>query len=104
VIDRLFDKFRAIYGPRFKHSDKAQWRKGLEGIKPHEIAHGLDQARKLCDWPPSIAEFRKLCRPEGQNAAHKLAKVEPHKPVNKQGAAHALEQIRGILNGKGENQ
>lgn len=40
---------------------------GLADILPTEIAHGLSACvTRDHDWPPSLPEFRHLCRPEAE--------------------------------------
>src|SRR5690606_12269730 len=34
-----------------------------EGITPAEIKTGLVNCRRLFDWPPSLTEFMRACRP-----------------------------------------
>lgn len=43
------------------------WRQGLAGMTPPQIARGLQQCIERHDsWPPSLPEFRGLCRPSPQ--------------------------------------
>lgn len=38
------------------------WSKALAGLRPHQLAEGLDACRLRDDpWPPSAPEFRKMC-------------------------------------------
>lgn len=69
-IDRLFARLWAMYGNKFSqmwvgqdiNAVKSVWREDLAEFTPNEIAHGVD-ACKTHDWPPSLPEFVKLCRP-----------------------------------------
>lgn len=69
-IERLFERLSAYYGARFAD----MWRGcDLEGVKQvwamelgectrDEIARGVSACRTR-DWPPTLPEFLKLCRP-----------------------------------------
>lgn len=69
-IDRIFARLSALYGARFadqwRGCDPAEvksvWADCLAGYDADEIRRGLDAC--LCrDWPPTLPEFAKLCRP-----------------------------------------
>ena len=66
----LYTRFDAIYSHKFKkdnhdeiflHGWWEQWSEGLAGIKPSTIKEALAYCRNNLDWPPSIAEFRRIC-------------------------------------------
>lgn len=69
-IEKLFERLSAYYGARFAD----MWRGcDLEGVKQvwatelgdctrEEIARGVAACRTR-DWPPTLPEFLKLCRP-----------------------------------------
>lgn len=38
------------------------WVTGLRGYTPREVKRGID-AGMACDWPPTLPQFQKLCRP-----------------------------------------
>ncbi len=69
-IDRLFARLGAMYGSRFAamweghrvEAVKAIWREDLAELEPYEISVGVN-ACKTRDWPPTLPEFIKLCRP-----------------------------------------
>ncbi len=69
-IERLFSRLHGFYAAKFaeqwKGADigtvKALWAEELGGYSAAEIAAGLDGCRKR-DWPPTLPEFLKLCRP-----------------------------------------
>ncbi len=44
------------------------WVEGLRGFTPREVKHGIT-AMASCDWPPTLPEFRKLCRPPVSDTA-----------------------------------
>lgn len=70
----LFDRFHGIYMDRWLKSFPnteaiTNWTDAWsdaftdESIAPAEIRIGIDQCRKLYDWPPTLPEFLKACRP-----------------------------------------
>lgn len=69
-IERLFLRFSAMYGSKFADlwrgcdlaSVKALWAEELAGYAADEIKRGIDCC-KTRDWPPTLPEFLKLCRP-----------------------------------------
>ncbi len=54
---------RCIPSAEILECAKRDWRIALAGFTGQEIRRGIDYARDNLDWPPSIAEFKKLCRP-----------------------------------------
>lgn len=69
-VERLFSRFSAMYGSKFADlwrgtnidHVKALWAEELGGFGGDEIKRGVD-ACKTRDWPPTLPEFLKLCRP-----------------------------------------
>jgi hypothetical protein len=69
-IERLFDRLAAYYGSRFadmwRGCDLAEikrvWAAELGAFSREELARGADACRTR-DWPPTLPEFLKLCRP-----------------------------------------
>jgi hypothetical protein len=41
---------------------KAQWMEALQEFTAFQITSALDYCRDNLEWPPSIAEFRNLCK------------------------------------------
>lgn len=67
---RLYLRFSSLWGEKFtRHcpSDEfieiwwQDWEQGLSGISGNHIKEALDYCRLNLDWPPSLAEFRRLC-------------------------------------------
>lgn len=67
---RLHLRFSMIWGDkhdcRFTEDSYIQiwiddWADGLSGIDPEIIKQGIDFCKINLEWPPSIAEFRKIC-------------------------------------------
>lgn len=74
AIDHLFNRLTGIYGDRFRKGFpnegavknwKDAWSDGLssEGITLDEVRAGLSGILKTCDWPPTLPEFLRACRP-----------------------------------------
>lgn len=69
-MQRLFDRMAAMYGAKFAEQWRsldqatmlATWSQALAGYSAEEIRRGLD-ACLMRDWPPTLPEFLKLCRP-----------------------------------------
>lgn len=70
LIERLFARLAAMYGARFadlwRGADiehvKRVWAEELSDYTRDEIARGVAACRSR-DWPPTLPEFLKLCRP-----------------------------------------
>lgn len=68
-IDRIFERLLAMYGRKFADmwgcvdtaSLKSTWAEALSDLKPEEISRGL-AACLTREWPPTLPEFRGLCR------------------------------------------
>ncbi len=74
VIDHLFNRLDGLYPHRWRSAfgspqAVANWREAWadafaeEGVTLDEIKAGLTACRRMFDWPPSMAEFLKACRP-----------------------------------------
>lgn len=67
-IARLWQRMAAIYGHKWVSSYGADdaddtWLRGLGGITPNEVAGALSACVERGDpWPPTLPEFRALCR------------------------------------------
>lgn len=69
-VRALFEDMSLSYGKKFTDqwgeldSEKMEthWCKHLTGFTPREFKRGL-AAMENCAWPPSLPEFKKLCRP-----------------------------------------
>lgn len=69
-IERVFERLSALYGSKFAdlwrgcdiEGVKSVWAKELAGYSPDEIARGIAACRTR-DWPPTLPEFLKVCRP-----------------------------------------
>lgn len=67
---RLIERMRGLYGERFDRQWSSIepedlpriWAEELAGFSGEELARGLAACRQR-DWPPTIPEFMKLCRP-----------------------------------------
>lgn len=74
MMDRLFNRLDGSYPHKFRSAfANAQaiqnWREAWaeafdeEGLTLAEVKVGIVTCRKLYDWPPSLPEFLKACRP-----------------------------------------
>lgn len=66
----LYLRFCVIYDHKFakpyhdndyKSLWENEWCSGLSGINPHFIKDALEYCKKNVEWPPSIAEFIRIC-------------------------------------------
>lgn len=70
LVERVFARMAAFYGSRFadmwRDIDpvelKRTWAEELAGFSADELARGIDGCRTR-DWPPTLPEFLRLCRP-----------------------------------------
>lgn len=95
-MDHLFNRLDGAYPNRWRASfptDQAiaNWRESWAetfdeaGLTPEEVKAGLKRCRTKHEWPPSVAEFVKACRP----------------PVNYDAALYeATQQLRIRAEGK----
>ena len=74
LMDRLFNRMDGTYPNRWRsafanQSAIANWREAWaeafdeERITAEEVKRGIVECRRRYDWPPSLAEFLKACRP-----------------------------------------
>lgn len=74
MMDRLYNRLDGLYPTRWRSAfaDKnaiANWREAWaeafaeERLSPEEVKRGLAECRRKFDWPPSLPEFLKACRP-----------------------------------------
>lgn len=70
LVKRLYIRFEVLWGD--KHTSRftnetyiniwmEDWCEGLKGINPAAIKDALVYCRANLEWPPSLAEFIKLC-------------------------------------------
>ena len=82
-IERLFARFSAMYGAKFADAwrgcniadVKAVWGDALGGYSRDELAAGVAKCLQR-DWPPTLPEFLKLCRPPIDYTAALLEAIE----------------------------
>lgn len=69
-IERLFEKMLCEYGAKFSnqwgaldpHTLKRHWAQRLAGLTAEQLRAGLE-ALERHEWPPTLPEFVKLCKP-----------------------------------------
>ena len=89
----MFARFAASYGNKVTSmwGDCPQadvldaWQTGLSGLSGEQIKAGLNRTLdSYPDWPPTLGQFRQLCRPPAVPAAHRLYLVDksPRPPID----------------------
>lgn len=74
LIDHLFNRLNGTYPNKWRANFRdlqaiEDWRTAWseafddEGITPADIALGIKNCRRMFDWPPSLTEFLRACRP-----------------------------------------
>lgn len=98
VTKVLFQRFTTLYGEKFTKNFNTpdlmnmwwhDWAEGLAGIGGLQIKEALLHCRNNLEWPPSLAEFRRICEmaggvPDVQEAFRALVRKD---------FAHPLVQI-----------
>lgn len=75
LMDHLWNRLDGVYPGKWRKdfpdveaitSWQEAWAEAFDqdGITPQEVAAGIQACRRLYDWPPSLTEFMKACRPE----------------------------------------
>lgn len=100
-IDKLFTSLELNYGQRFMAQwpgiatevVKAHWAAELDGMESHAdaIAHALDHLP--VDHPPTVLQFRELCR----RAPGPSYRALPSPQINKEVAAKALARAAAAM-------
>ncbi|MCG7985661.1 MAG: hypothetical protein JAY90_23355 [Candidatus Thiodiazotropha lotti] len=104
-VSALFDRLHARYGTKWMHQYPTkleqlaltEWHEKLSGMTAEDIRRGLD--RWDGDWPPSLPEFVKACKPSTvqSTACHRKAEVTSRLPVNKELAKQYIEEMHSVL-------
>ena len=69
-VKKIIKQLKSMYGSRFvdiwscitAEEMVSAWAIGLAGLSGAEIKHGLDACLQNCKYPPSLPEFRQLCK------------------------------------------
>lgn len=75
LMDHLYNRLNGIYPTKFRSNFrdkqaiedwKQAWAEAFdeEGVSPADVAQGIKNCRRLFDWPPSLPEFLRACRPQ----------------------------------------
>lgn len=113
-IDALWLRMAQMFGHRWASSygtaDRgALWRRGLDGLAPADLAVGLQACMaQALDWPPTLPQFRAMCRPvaerrESAAAYREFPKALPAPPPTGERLAAAkavLAEVRARLAGR----
>lgn len=75
LVERLFARLLSMYGNRFvsmwegvdAQTMKDVWAQGLAGYRASELMVGLNTCLQSHDWPPTLPQFRALCRPRANH-------------------------------------
>lgn len=74
MMDHLFNRLNGTYPNKWRANFRDQqaiedWKEAWaeafddERITPHDVALGIKNCRRMFDWPPSLTEFLRACRP-----------------------------------------
>lgn len=85
----------------------SEWAEGISGLTDEQLAKGVNAVRESCEWPPSIAEFRRLCTGGSDDSWRWAAynqqkrKALPNKRCDKSIADAEREKLKklGVLKG-----
>ncbi|MES5323010.1 replication protein P [Alcaligenes phenolicus] len=75
LMDHLYNRLNGIYPNKFRSNFrdkqaiedwKQAWAEAFdeEGVSPNDVALGIKNCRRMFDWPPSLPEFLRACRPQ----------------------------------------
>jgi hypothetical protein len=96
------------WGSAFGAKPLESWGYGLAGLTDDELQHGLDSIRNRVElWPPSLPEFRAMCRPPDKKPEAAHMPVHRALPVPEEVREHrkkigmaAIANCRRILAGE----
>ena len=101
AIVTLWTRMAAIYGHKWvsAHGDsditRDTWQRGLKDLSTVELAVGLRAVvNRQNPWPPSLPEFRTLCKPPAPEPAHAIYRALPKPKANPEQATRALNAAR----------
>ena len=107
---RLWVRLGEIYGHKWasqygqSRTAMDTWQRGLRDLTREEISHGLRALMTREEtWPPSLPEFRQLCRPPAQDPAHVIYIALRRPRANPERVASALAELRAQLQKPGTN-
>jgi hypothetical protein len=105
-MSRLWARLAEIYGHRWvsqygdSHGAMDTWQRGLRDLTRVEISNGLRALLTRQDnWPPSLPEFRQLCRPPAPEPAHVIHIALPGARMDPTRVAGILADLRERLTG-----
>lgn len=89
-------KWSSQYGQSRSAMDT--WQRGLKDLTRDELGTGLRALLSRADpWPPSLPEFRQLCRPPAPEPAHVRYIALPRPKLNQKRAESILSELRAQL-------
>ena len=106
VIARLRVRFPSGFAGLEKNEEMLglmidEWAIDLGDLSMEEIEHGLNAVRNSgSTFPPSLPEFREMCRPKRISAAHKVDSLPPPKKVvSDEQARRNIANLKQIVHG-----
>ena len=113
-IQRLFSRMAASYGNKVSAmwGDCPQadiidaWRTGLQGFSGDQIGAGLQRMLDAYpEWPPTLGQFRALCKAPSVPQAHRLFLVDksPRQPIDP-AVKEKIDSLVAKMKVKSENE
>lgn len=106
-MGQVWERMAHMYGHRWTSNygaeDDGTWRKGLAGLTPAQIGAGFMKCLERRpapgeeDWPPTLNEFRAMCKPPRTNPIHVLYKSLPKPIQDKDVIKKSLDKISSLL-------
>lgn len=102
-MSELWRRMTAIYGHKwasaYGETDADDtWAIGLHDVSPEQLAEGLRGCLERTDpWPPTLPEFRALCKPEPKPAYHEIYQSLPAPELTKEQKLEHIAKIRQAL-------
>lgn len=105
-VSALFVKLQVRYGHKWTSSMPTEeliligvkeWSMHLSGVTGDQIRHGLENLN--CVWPPSVAEFKKLCEGDKNHktGAYNLYNKPKKINVNTKKAYFYIQEMKKLL-------
>ena len=101
TMELFWMRMTEIYGHKWvsnygESDESGTWAKGLADLSTDALKQGF----KACmadghEWPPSLPEFRKLCKPKRENAA--MYRISPNRQLPKKLADDEREKRSGEI-------
>src|SRR5574337_101713 len=99
-IDELWLRMTKVFGHKWVNSygvsdDDGTWFIGLRMLTPEQLGHGIDVCISAdLEWPPTLSEFRAMCRARRVEPAPELPQLAPPPPYTQEQVTHNKALIR----------